>query len=135
MKNKLLITLSIILLVSCKKPHANTQQPYVYTSNDTVQVNITANATLSKNINGYWVVTGNSLMSPSLPIVMTGSFSYQVYDNGQFKFTQTDESEILGNTITDILPSNITNPSLQEIVYEPFSYYSTSSVFYDLHIQ
>lgn len=133
MKNALLITLSIILFFSCKKKDINTSHP-IYTVNDTVTLTIIDTAVLSKSSYGYWIVTLNSSATPNIPaLTVTGYYSYDLYNNGIYVTTQTDYNNSVGVTLTDILPSNITNPSISNYYYEPTSWHSTSNVFYDLH--
>lgn len=137
MKNTLFISIALLILVGCKKTSINEGIPpqHLFTSTKTVTLTVSSNAIVSKNSNGYWIVTGSSSMSPIIDsVVVTGSLYYDMYDGATFKYTQKDNTD-LGLSTLDILPPNIVNPNISHVYFQPDTWTSTGSIEYFFNFQ
>lgn len=137
MKNTLFISIALLILAGCKKTSINEGIPsqHLFTSTKTVTLTVSSNAIVSKNSNGYWIVTGSSYMSPIIDsVVVTGSLYYDMYDGATFKYTQKDNTD-LGLSTLDILPPNIVNPNISNVYFQPDTWTSTGSIEYFFNFQ
>ena len=132
----LLTILSVsVTLLSCKKSSSGTPQ-HVFTSSKTVTETITANATITKNGSGTWVVSGSTSASPIIDsLQMSGSVSFQIFDGGTYKYTLT-ANDVVGSSFSDPLNGlTFTSPTLQQVYYMPSNTVSTGSIDYTVNYQ